>query len=110
MNTKKTTLTKFLCVIGFMISAPSHAETYAVKIKEYGMSDLTVKFKKYGMSDQTWKVKGRCSSSFGATTIKAKQYGMSDLTVKIKTYGMADKDICIANPEGLPDWFRQMLR
>mgnify|MGYP001809279036 CR=1 FL=1 len=70
MRTNKTLLVTVLCVITFMISAPSHAGTYKVKIKEYGRADLTV---------------------------------------KIKTYGRADKDICITNPDDLPDWFREML-
>jgi len=109
MGTNKTLLVTVLCVITFMISAPSHAETYAVKIKEYGIADFTVMFKEYGIADEVWKVKGACSTSIGATSIIAKEYGIADLTVMIKTYGIADKDICIANPDDLPDWFREML-
>jgi len=61
------------------------------------------------VSDETWKVKGACSSSFGATSIKAKEFGVADLTVKIKTFGVADKTICITNPDDLPDWFLEMI-
>ena len=86
-----------------------NSNTYAIKVKEYGMADMTIKVKEYGMADETWKIKGSCSSATSYSTIKVKEYGMADMTIKVKSYGIADRDICIKNPDNLPDWFLEML-
>ena len=102
-------LTLLTVLVLSVLSTPTFGKTYAIKFKEYGSADLTVKFKEYGSSDETWKVRGACQGASSYTSIKGKEYGSADLTVKIKTYGSADKDICIKNPDDLPDWFREFL-
>ncbi len=100
-------LTLFFCIIFF--STSSNSNTYALKIKEYGLADLTIKVKEYGLADETWKVKGACTGAISYTSVKIKEYGTADLTVKIKSYGLADRKVCIKNPNDLPYWFLNMI-
>ena len=108
---EKAIILRFLSVIMLVIpfNTSVFGKTYAIKFKEYGSVDLTVKFKEYGSADETWRVKGACERASSYTSVKGKEYGSADLTIKIKTYGSADKDICIKNPDDLPDWFRKFL-
>jgi|TARA_Y100000031_G_C8128513_1_gene341717 hypothetical protein len=41
--------------------------------------------------------------------VKIKEYGIADLTVKVRSFGIADKDVCIKNPDDVPDWLLEML-
>ena len=88
-------LTLFFSIIFF--STSSNSNTYALKIKEYGLAD------------ETWKVKGACTGAISYTSVKIKEYGTADLTVKIKSYGLADRKVCIKNPNDLPYWFLNMI-
>lgn len=97
----------FIALLCFSVSAK--ADTFAIKIKEYGITDFSVKFKDYGIADETWKITGSCTSAFNYSTIKIKEYGITDKTVKVKTSGIADKEVCIKNPEDIPDWLAKML-
>jgi hypothetical protein len=98
-----------IVVLGLLWCNVGYSGTYAIKIKEYGIADMTVKMKEYGIADETWKIKGSCSGAGSYTTIKIKEYGIADMTVKVKEYGIADKDICIKNPSDAPDWLLEML-
>jgi len=98
-----------IVVLFMLFSNVGHTGTYAVKIKEYGIADMTVKMKEYGIADEIWKIKGSCRSALSYTTIKIKEYGIADMTVKVKSYGISDKDICIKNPNDAPEWLLEML-
>ena len=106
-NLKKITFCFF--VVSLYHISFANADTYAVKVKEYAIADLTVKFKEYGIADETWKIKGSCRGAASYTSIKIKEYGIADITVKVKSYGLADKDICIKNPSDIPEWLMEML-
>jgi hypothetical protein len=107
LNLKKITFCFF--VVSLYHISFANADTYAVKVKEYGIADLTVKFKEYGIADETWKIKGSCRGVGSYTSIKIKEYGIADITVKVKSYGLADKDVCIKNPSDIPEWLMEML-
>jgi Uri superfamily endonuclease len=98
-----------IVVLSLLFSNVAYSGTYAVKIKEFGIADMTIKMKEFGIADETWKIKGSCRSAVSYTTIKIKEFGIADKTVKVKTYGIADKDICIKNPNDAPNWLLEML-
>ena len=87
----------------------SAGRTYAIKISQYSIPDLSISVCTNCIADETWKIKGSCKGAVMATRVKIKEYGIADMTVKIKSYGIPDKNICIQNPEDLPEWFLKML-
>ena len=62
-----------------------------------------------GYVDEVWLVTGSCQIAENHLSIQVKDYGYSDLTVRLQSEGDADKQICIKNPEDVPEWMMKML-
>ena len=96
-----------LAAIG--VSQPVAAETVAVSVTEFGQAEMTVRMKPEGDVDEVWLVTGSCQIAENYLSIQVKDYGYSDLTVRLQSEGDADKQVCIKNPEGVPEWTMKML-
>ena len=97
-------------ILLFLFNTVLHSQTYAIKINKFGLADMSVEFTKFGLADETWKIVGSCKSAINPTSIEIIKFGLADKTIQISKYGLADRDICITNPEDLPDHVLQMLR
>ena len=100
----------WLCL--FMAAGVSQsvgAETVAVSVTEFGQAEMTVRMKPEGDVDEVWLVTGSCQIAENHLSIQVKDYGYSDLTVRLQSEGDADKQVCIKNPEDVPEWMMKML-
>lgn len=97
----------FLGAIG--ATQPVAADSTAIMVTEFGQADLTVRMKPTGDVDEVWLVTGTCQIAETYLSVQVKDYGYSDLTVKLQSKGVADKQICIKNPEDVPEWMMKML-
>ena len=98
-----------IVVLSFLWSNIVTANTYAIKVSKYLIPDLTIDITKYGIADETWKIVGTCKNAGTYSLVELTRYGIPDITVQLTKYGIADKDICIVNPDDLPDWFLEMM-
>ena len=90
-----------------------HANSYAVKFEEHALfPDFTIEVSKHALfPDETWKIVGSCSEATSYSTVQISEHVLfPDLTVEISQHSMfPDKEICIKNPDSLPDWFIEMI-
>ena len=98
-------------VLGFLWTNIVAAKTYAIKITKYLIPDFTIDFTEYGIADETWRIVGTCKNAGTYSLVGLTEYGIPDITVQLSNseYGIVDRDICITNPDDLPDWFLEML-
>jgi hypothetical protein len=100
----------WLCLfVAAGVSQPVAAETVAVNVTEFGQAEMTVRMKPEGDVDEVWLVTGSCQIAENYLSIQVKDYGYSDLTVRLQSEGDADKQVCIKNPEDVPEWMMKML-
>ena len=100
-----------IIVLVFLWTNIVYAKTYAIKITKYLIPDLTIDFTEYGIADETWRIVGTCKNAGTYSLVELTRYGIPDITVQLSKseYGIVDRDICITNPDDLPDWFLEML-
>ncbi|MBT6416393.1 hypothetical protein [Candidatus Puniceispirillum sp.] len=99
-----------LCSLAMVgVSKSASANSTAIMVTEFGQADLTVRMKSTGDVDEVWRVTGSCQIADTYLSVQVKDYGYADLTVKIQSKGDADKQICIKNPEDVPEWMMKML-
>lgn len=90
-------------------SQSARADETAIMVTEFGQAELTVRMNPAGDVDEVWLVTGSCQIAENYLSVQVKDYGYSDLTVKLTSAGDADKQICIKNPEDVPEWMMKML-
>ena len=76
------------------------------------LPDLTVAITERSfLADETWNIKDNCTSALNYSTVEITEISsLADMTIALtdKSY-LADKDICIKNPNSLPEWFIEII-
>ena len=77
-----------------------------------GFADFSIEVSTSSIfADEVWEIVGTCDGAFSYSTVEISENSIfADLDVEItKNSIFADKQICIKNPNSLPDWFIEML-
>jgi hypothetical protein len=89
------------------------ATTYAVEFTERSfLVDLTIAITERSfLADETWNIKGTCTSALSYSTVEITERSfLADMTIALTDRSfLADKDICIKNPNSLPEWFIEII-
>lgn len=109
MNRKQVVGLLFWSLVAISATQSAKADATAIMVTEFGQADLTVRMNPTGDVDEVWLVTGSCQIAETYLSVQVKDYGYSDLTVKLTSAGDADKQICIKNPEDVPEWMMKML-
>jgi hypothetical protein len=91
-------------------SVPSNSATYAIRHTDSFIADKSIRLTESFMADETWRFAGVCSSAISYTSVRFTEFFMADLSIRFTSSFMADRDICITNPDSLPDWLIRILR
>ena len=95
------------------ISKNALANTYAVEFVDNSIfADFSIEVSTSSIfADEVWEIVGTCDGAFSYSTVEISENSIfADLDVEItKNSIFADKQICIKNPNSLPDWFIEML-
>ena len=102
-----------IVVLGLLWPSLVNATTYAVEFTESSLyADFTIEVSTSSLyADETWNLVGSCRNEFNYSTIEISESSLyADKTIDITTNSLyADRDICIKNPDSLPEWFLEML-
>ena len=102
-----------LVVLGLLWPNLVSATTYAVEFTERTfLADLTVAITERSLlADETWNIKGACTSALSFSTIGVTERSLlADKTIALTDRSfLADKDICIKNPNSLPEWLIEII-
>ena len=102
-----------IVVLGLLWPNLVSATTYAVEFTERSfLADLTVAITERSfLADETWNIKGTCTSALSYSTVEMTERSfLADMTIALTDRSfLADKDICIKNPNSLPEWFIEII-
>jgi hypothetical protein len=91
-------------------SAPAYSSTYAIKYSDSIIADKSIRVTDSIIADETWRFVGVCSSAINYTSVRFTDSIIADLSIRFTSSIIADRDICITNPDSLPDWLIRILR